>query len=176
MAEFKPMTKMMTTEPSVILKLKKGGPVCKADGGHMPMGREQSTLPGRAATVTRGAPPMPSRAPSGALPAAAATGMANRRVPGLKNGGEAPSVHKKEMSAISNLEKAAKKHKGMPASKAHKGLKTGGVVKGQGGFCEGGMMKKAIGGAVEMPSKPKTPGPKVGVLSGTYKSGGKIKG
>ena len=43
MGQFKPMVKMMTTEPSVILKLKKGGKVeKKADGGFMPM---QSTMP-----------------------------------------------------------------------------------------------------------------------------------
>jgi hypothetical protein len=46
MGQFKPMTKMMTTEPSVILKLKKGGKVThKADGGFMPM---QSTMPAQA--------------------------------------------------------------------------------------------------------------------------------
>ena len=44
MGQFKPMTKMMTTEPSVILKLKKGGHVnskeeaCEQDG-HKPMGK-----------------------------------------------------------------------------------------------------------------------------------------
>ena len=42
MAEFKPMVKMMTDEPSVILKLKKGGHVhtkahAKAEHGHAPM-------------------------------------------------------------------------------------------------------------------------------------------
>jgi hypothetical protein len=42
MGQFKPMVKMMTTEPSVILKLKKGGKVAKADGGFVPM---QSTMP-----------------------------------------------------------------------------------------------------------------------------------
>ena len=36
MGQFKPMVKMMTTEPSVELKLKKGGKVAKkADGGMM---------------------------------------------------------------------------------------------------------------------------------------------
>lgn len=153
MGEFKPMTKMMTTEPSVVLKLKKGGPVARPRIGKPAM--------------------------SGAGPAMVGRPMA------MKDGGEAPSVHKKEMKAISNTEKALKKHKEMPASKAHKGLKTGGVVKGQGGyktggvvngqggFCEGGnVMKKAVGGAVEMPARPKTPGPKVGALSGTYKKGG----
>jgi hypothetical protein len=58
MGQFKPMVKMMTTEPSVILKLKKGGKVSKmAMGGNdfVPM---QSTM-------TSG---MPSAAPSGMAP------------------------------------------------------------------------------------------------------------
>jgi hypothetical protein len=36
---------------------------------------------------------------------------------------------------------ALKKHEDKPASKAHKGLKTGGVVKGQGGYKTGGVIK-----------------------------------
>lgn len=65
MGAFKPMPKMQTTEPSVELKLKKGGSVSEA----------------------------------------------------------------------------FQKHKAQPASKAHAGLKTGGVVKGQGGFATGGVAK-----------------------------------
>jgi len=58
MGQFKPMVKMMTTEPSVILKLKKGGKVeKKADGGFMPM---QSTMP--AGLPARGGM-MPSASP-----------------------------------------------------------------------------------------------------------------
>jgi hypothetical protein len=38
---------------------------------------------------------------------------------------------------------ALQKHAAMPASKAHKGLKTGGVVMGQGGFKEGGAVPKS---------------------------------
>ena len=57
MGQFKPMVKMMTTEPSVILKLKKGGKVeSKADGGFMPM---QSSMPA-------GAPARGGMAPSAA--------------------------------------------------------------------------------------------------------------
>jgi len=53
MGQFKPMVKMMTTEPSVILKLKKGGKVAsKMDGGYMPM---QSTMPAQM-PATAGAP------------------------------------------------------------------------------------------------------------------------
>lgn len=64
MGQFKPMVKMMTTEPSVILKLKKGGKVeHKADGGFMPM---QSTmpagLPARGGSAPSAAPKKPSMA------------------------------------------------------------------------------------------------------------------
>ena len=47
MGQFKPMPKMKTTEPTVELKLKKGGPVKKAMGGAMPaaaMPSEQACL------------------------------------------------------------------------------------------------------------------------------------
>jgi hypothetical protein len=58
MGQFKPMVKMMTTEPSVILKLKKGGKVAsKMDGGYMPM---QSTMPAQM--------PMGASAPVGMAP------------------------------------------------------------------------------------------------------------
>lgn len=64
MGQFKPMVKMMTTEPSVILKLKKGGKVeHKADGGFMPM---QSTMPAgmpaRGGSAPAAAPKKPSMA------------------------------------------------------------------------------------------------------------------
>jgi len=71
MGQFKPMVKMETTEPSVILKLKKGGHVAKkAYGGAMPM---PSTMP---ATMR---PRMPAR--GGVLPAASpmAPSMMERR-------------------------------------------------------------------------------------------------
>ena len=64
MGQFKPMVKMMTTEPSVILKLKKGGKVSKmAMGGndYVPM---QSTMPSQMPVAS--APPMgiaPKRPP-----------------------------------------------------------------------------------------------------------------
>ena len=58
MGQFKPMVKMMTTEPSVILKLKKGGKVAsKMDGGYMPM---QSTMPAQAMPARGGLAPAAS--------------------------------------------------------------------------------------------------------------------
>jgi len=162
MGEFKPMVKMMTTEPSVELKLKKGGsathkrmhaegakagfkPVKKMDGGAMgslagtsamPMGNPVAAramaakrMAAKPTPPTRGMP-APTRPP---MPAAAPMGR-----PMMKKGG--------------GVEAELKMHESMPASKAHKGLKTGGIAKstkpggyktggvvdGQGGFKKGG--------------------------------------
>ena len=138
MGQFKPMVKMMTTEPTVELKLKKGGSVKKADGGYMPM---QSSMP---------AMPMPAR--GGMMPAAAPKkpSMASRRAamaamaaPRMKDGGESKKTHMAEMSKMKGLEKELKSHENKPASKGHKGLATGGVVYGQGGFKNGGAIAKS---------------------------------
>jgi hypothetical protein len=55
----------------------------------------------------------------------------------MKEGGESKAEHKAEMAKTA---KALKEHAGKPASKAHKGLKTGGVVMGQGGYKHGGII------------------------------------
>jgi len=147
MGQFKPMVKMMTTEPSVELKLKKGGsathdrlhregakegfkPVKKMDGGVMgalsrtpapttPMGN----MPAARAMASK----RPMRAP--ALPGRSMAAAPARAMPprpmAMKDGGDA----------------ALEKHASMPASKAHKGLKTGGVVMGQSGYKDGGIIK-----------------------------------
>jgi hypothetical protein len=64
MGQFKPMVKMMTTEPSVILKLKKGGKVeHKANGGFMPMQSGMpSTMPARGGMAPAASPMRPSMA------------------------------------------------------------------------------------------------------------------
>lgn len=185
MGQFKPMVKMMTTEPSVILKLKKGGHVAmpKGKGGDdykampssMPMRGTQ--VPEEAAAPKK--PPMAARRmamkpAAGALP-----------TPMMKKGG----------SATSKVEKELKAHESKPASKAHAGLKTGGVVNGQGGFKTGGVIKGqagykdggcakkyARGGMVDdgkaekMPEGRKKPSAPVRInqLAGTFKKGGKI--
>jgi hypothetical protein len=128
MGQFKPMVKMMTTEPSVILKLKKGGKVAhKMDGGYMPM---QSTMPAQA---------MPAR--GGMAPAAspmAPSMMARRRAmnPNLlmKKGGKA-EMHEDAAQDRAMIKKAM----------AGKKFATGGVVNGQGGFKDGGIIKSTKG-------------------------------
>jgi hypothetical protein len=70
MGQFKPMVKMTTDEPSVILKLKKGGKVSKpSDDGFKPMKKAMggpsmmSAMSGAAPMIGRSAPPMAAPAP-----------------------------------------------------------------------------------------------------------------
>lgn len=163
---------MQTTEPSVELKLKKGGAVKKADGGMMGsdlMGGNPtvtSGMPARGGDMAAMAPKRPSLAarrrammsrPGGAGPAGP-IGSAGRM---MKEGGESKAEHKSEMKAIKGVKSELKKHEDKPASKGHKGLKTGGVVKspkpgeyatggvvdGQGGYKAGGIIKNEAGAA-----------------------------
>jgi hypothetical protein len=139
MGQFKPMVKMYTTEPSVELKLKKGGHVktskmkVKEHDGHKMMdgGVPPMAMPARGGLPTAAAPMKPSlamrRKAMRAMPSAAApagpVGMAGRM---MKKGG--------------SCEEMIQEHADKPASKAHKGLKTGGVAMGQSGFKEGGII------------------------------------
>jgi hypothetical protein len=170
MGQFKPMVKMETTEPSVELKLKKGGKVVKkADGGMMgsPMsaaGAMPPSMPARGGMPGGMAPMKPSLAmrrramkglPSGAGPAGPVGGAAAMQASmppppaptappmkkgGKAEGGESKAMHKSEMKAIKGVKSELKSHAGKPASKGHKGLATGGVVDGQGGYKAGGII------------------------------------
>lgn len=188
MGQFKPMVKMETTEPSVELKLKKGGCVTTAKkmagGGQMgaPMGALSVGARGGMAPAARpGKPSMADR--RGAM-----SGRPISRLPmppqAMAKGGESKAEHKAEMSKMKGLEKDLKSHADKPASKGHKGLKTGGVVDGQGGFKKGGSAKKAYatggavnnsGHAVAMPKKPKSRPVANSLQSGTFKKGGEVK-
>jgi len=208
MGEFKPMVKMYTTEPSVELKLKKGGsathkrmhaegakagfkPVKKMDGGMMgslagtpaaPMGNPVAAramaakrMSQRPTPPARGLPAPSRPAMPPAMPPAAPMGR-----PMMKKGG--------------GVEAELKKHESMPASKAHKGLKTGGIAKstkpggyktggvvdGQGGFKNGGIIKtmtnkttKVVSATPDNNSAP-TGDVKLG-NGGGYKKGGAAK-
>ena len=149
MGQFKPMVKMMTTEPSIELKLKKGGKVEKKMqmGGSPDMMAAPAapSMPARGGMMGAKAPMKPSMAarrramramPSGAAPAAP-VGMAAQM---MKEGGETKAEHKAEMAKMAKTSKMLKEHADKPASKAHKGLKTGGVVMGQGGYKAGGII------------------------------------
>ena len=194
MGQFKPMVKMMTTEPSVELKLKKGGKVEKKMqmGGSPDMAPPAmpSAMPARGGMMGGRSPGRPSMAarrrammamPAGAAPAAP-VGMAGKV---LKEGGEAKATHKAEMAKMAKTDKALKEHASKPASKAHKGLKTGGVVMGQGGFKAGGIINtegqggayrntKMHDGGKEDVTPKKTGGVKMGNAGG-YATGGVAK-
>jgi hypothetical protein len=171
MGQFKPMVKMMTTEPTVELKLKKGGHVNmkkggKAESGHKKMamgGGAMDALAGTPALIGRPAVNAPVRAPGkpsmasrrkamAAKPAMAKPAMpiGNPSMPStpMKKGGESKATHKAEMSKMKGLEKELKSHESKPASKGHKGLATGGVALGQGGYKKGGDVKKYAKGGV----------------------------
>lgn len=119
MGQFKPMPKMETTEPSVELKLKKGGKVKK-----MQMG---------GASMMAGAPmPVSPRRRMAMAPKAMARQPALLR----KNGGhmgesikEIEAHERNERDELKRVKKELKSHESMRASKAHKGLKNGGAPK-----------------------------------------------
>ena len=167
MGQFKPMVKMETTEPSVELKLAKGGAVKMkkggmAEGGHKKMamgGGAMDMMAGTPAFLGRPAVNAPVRAPGKPsmmarrkammakkpmMPSAEA--MPPMKKGGKAEGGESKAAHKAEMSAIKGVDKKLTKHSAMAASKGHKGLKTGGVANGQGGFKTGGVADSNGGG------------------------------
>ena len=187
MGQFKPMVKMSTTEPSVELKLKSGGAVKMQTGGALaatPAAGPAMRGPARGGMMPAAAPGKPSMAarrrammagPTGAAPAAP-VGMAGRM---MKEGGESKSEHKAEMKKFSKLEGELKSHEGKPASKAHKGLKTGGVVNGQAGFKSGGIIKSTSGKTKVDTAKPDNSPAKTGDVkmgnAGGYATGGVAK-
>ena len=155
MGQFKPMVKMMTTEPTVELKLKKGGEVKKADGGYMPMQSGMSSMP--TGMPARGGM-MPSARPAKPSMAMRRKAMAGRSMtpppvspppmsatPAMKKGGKADMSQDKAM-----IKKAFKQHD-MQEHKGGKGTSlklknggmscsTGGVAMGQGGYKNGGII------------------------------------
>ena len=150
MGQFKPMVKMMTDEPSVILKLKKGGKVAhKADGGFMPMASTQAApmpmgMPARGGLAPAASPMKPSLAMrrrammAGARPAMPVAGM-NPNM--MKKGGKAESKHEKhEEHEIHKLEKELKHHE------HEKDSKHGGKAHAKHG---GKIHHKASGGAID---------------------------
>lgn len=205
MGQFKPMVKMMTTEPTVELKLKKGGAVAMKKGGSTTTAKKMAmggvppmmgAMRSAAAADEGMAPARPSMASRRSSMGRMADMEAKKRVNqmarmaamGKKEGGETSSMHKAEMKKMSGTAAELKEHKSMSASKAHKGLATGGVALGQGGFKKGGKaMKYAAGGIIKSTtgetkmvtatpdhSPAKTGGVKLG-NGGGYKTGGVAK-
>ena len=191
MGQFKPMVKMMTTEPTVELKLKKGGKVQKkADGGMMmpPPSPPPSAMPGQmpSSIPTRSGPPMgaapmrPSLAmrrramkvPAGAGPAAPVGPMsAMMKKGGMAEGSKAEMAQDKAMIKKAFKQHDMQEHKGGKGTKLalKKGGKmaTGGVVNGNGGgYATGGVVNGNGGGYATG-----------GVVNGQggYKKGGSAK-
>lgn len=180
MGQFKPMVKMETTEPSVELKLKSGGEVKKQMGGAMaPMRRPMPGMPARGGALTAAAPMKPSmaarRRAMQAMPSAAApAGPVGRAGRMMKEGGESKAEHKAEMTKMASTAKKLQEHAAKPASKAHKGLKTGGVANAQGGYKKGGKVTTKVDTAHPDHSPAKTGDVKMG-NGGGYKTGGVAK-
>jgi len=178
MGQFKPMVKMMTTEPSVILKLKKGGKVAhKMDGGYMPM---QSTMPAQAMPVGRG--PAGLGRDTAFAPAPMKPSMAERRkammAKPVKKPAMSPTLMKKGGKADKH-EDAAQDRAMIKKAMAGKKFATGGVVNGQGGFKDGGIIKSTKGETKMVTAKvdhspAKTGGVKLG-NGGGYATGGVAK-
>ena len=163
---------MMTTEPTVELKLAKGGHVNmkkggKAESGHKKMadgGGAMGALAGTPALLGRPAVNAPVRAPGKPSMAARRKAMMAKPAitpsgppmapPPMKKGGkaegsESKKTHMAEMKEMKGLEKELKSHENKPASKGHKGLKTGGVALGNGGgYKKGGKIAKFAKGGV----------------------------
>ena len=181
MGQFKPMVKMMTTEPSVILKLKKGGKVAhKMDGGYMPM---QSTMPAQAMPARGGLAP----AASPMKPPMAARRKAMMAKPAMnpnmmKKGGKAEDMGQdKAMIKKAFKQHDAQEHKvGSTKLKLKHGgnFATGGVVNGQGGFANGGIIKSTKGETKMVTAKVDKSPAKTGDVklgnAGGFKMGGSI--
>jgi hypothetical protein len=191
MGQFKPMVKMETTEPSVILKLKKGGKVAhKMDGGYMPMATPQpmpAGMPARGGAMPSASPMKPPlaarrRAMMASKPSMMAAKPAMNPTM-MKMGGKADDMGQDKAM----IKKAFKQHdmqeheKGSTKLKLKHGGKfaTGGVVNGQGGFAKGGIIKSTKGETKMVTAKvdhspAKTGGVKLG-NGGGYKTGGVAK-
>ena len=203
MGQFKPMVKMETTEPSVILKLKKGGHVSNkkmssssidkaghkkmADGGAMGALAMNPALVGRpAVNAPVAAPGKPSMADRRQAM------MAKKPMPSAmmaKEGGKADMAEDKAMVKKAMKQHDAQEHKGGKGTKLtlkHGGkMATGGVVDGQGGYKDGGIIKtkdqggefrntKVVDGEKADHSPANTKGVKLG-NGGGYKTGGVAK-
>ena len=146
---FSQMPKMMTDEPTVILKLKKGGHVKshkkehKEEHGHKSMKHAMDGgIMNALASAPRGPQPgMPGMAPKrppmamrrramAGMPAPMAAPMMKKggKIHHMAKGGEMETKHQQMMEdkRMAKLEAMLKKHENMPAHLAHKGMAVGG--------------------------------------------------
>jgi hypothetical protein len=176
MGQFKPMVKMETTEPSVILKLKKGGKVAyKMGGGYMPMEAPQpmpAGLPARGGSMPAASPMKP--------PMAARRRAMMAKKPSMMAAKPAmnPTMMKKGGKADDKHEDAAQDRAMIKKAMAGKKFATGGVVNGQAGYASGGIIKSTKGETKMVTAKvDRSPANTGGVKNGNgggYAKGGKV--
>ena len=204
MGQFKPMVKMETTEPSVELKLAKGGAVKMKKGGSTTKAKKMAMgggamdmMSGTPAFLGRPAVNAPVRAPGKpsmamrrkAMMAKPAMPMGNPSMPApMKKGGKAEGGDTAQDKAM--IKKAFKQHD-MQEHKGGKGtnlklkkggkMATGGVTDGQGGYKTGGVVLGNGGGYKDggMPMKDGKPafiGDGKGMKKGGMATGGVVNG
>ena len=203
MGQFKPMVKMETTEPSVILKLKKGGHVNMkkggmAEGGHKKMagGGAMEMLGMTPAFVGRPAVNAPVKSPGKPSMAKRKKAMAAKKpamaknpmpkempmMPPMKKGGSTDKAQDKAMIKKAFKQHDKQEHKGGKGTdlKLKKGGKmaTGGVAMANaGGYKKGGMMDGgkacATGGVAMANAGGYATGGVAMANAGGYKDGGK---
>ena len=184
MGQFKPMVKMETTEPSVILKLKKGGHVnkkaaMKSEHGHKPMGKMDGgvmgALAGTPALVGRPAVNAPVAVPGRPSMAARRKAMAGRAMntPVMKEGGKADMAQDKAMIKKAMKQHDAQEHKGGKGTqlKLKKGGSTGAAIPSE--STRGKYATTEVHQAKPDNSKADTGDVKLGNAGG-YKKGGKV--
>jgi hypothetical protein len=198
MGQFKPMVKMFTTEPTVELKLKKGGSAHKkmksdSSSGHKSMKKMMDGgVLGALSDASMGAPmgnPMLQAAPvvaprrriskpSMAARRAAMAALASKARPMMKKGGEVESeaTHKSEMKKINKVESELKSHEGKKASVAHKGLNKGGACYANGGIIKSTSGKSTINTAEHTTKTSGKTGDVKKGNGGGYKTGGVVLG
>jgi len=154
MGQYKAMPKMKTTEPTVELKLKKGGRAMKEKGGALPMVMPAPmSMPARRRMMAPQAA-MPMSRPSMAAPSVMAA------PPAMKKGGKADMGQDKAMIKKAFKQHDMQEHKGdkgtslklkhggkMATGGAMQKYATGGVVKGNGGGYKDGGYAKMPGSA-----------------------------
>jgi hypothetical protein len=154
MGQYKPMPKMKTTEPSVELKLKKGGKVKKMMNGGAPMNVDATAMR-RTPCIPQAVPVQPQRA--------ALLRAKGGKVESMK---QIEAHERNEKAEINRVKSELKHHEGMKASKAHKGLKAGGMAPKAGPSTVGG-----LGGGLEA-TRPDKKGTTGSIGLSKYKKGG----
>lgn len=194
MGQFKPMVKMMTTEPTVELKLKKGGhvsskanakeenghkPMCKADGGMMGALAGAPALVGRPVSASPVATPMK---PSMAMRRKAMMMSKRPKAAPVPVSGLAPTAPAGLPAGLPAMKKGGKtKHDDAAEDRAMikkamagKKFATGGVAMGQSGYAKGGGVEGNVSGTPAGVTNTKTGGVKDS-NGGGYKKGGATK-